>query len=90
MKCSCCGKRINNNSSACPYCGTWFGYNENIDRPAKKKSQNRTPEENRDIINRIKENPWIDLVMSSTKPIFILGFSWLIFFIILMILGLIL
>ena len=89
MKCFCCGKRINNGSASCPYCGTWYGYYKNIDHPKTEEHQNRTLNEKKDYINRIRENPWIDLVMSSTKPIFIFGFSWLLFFLVLMILGLI-
>ena len=79
MKCPNCKRRIKTEDKACPYCGTWIGYETMTPNAAP-------PEPKWDKIKKLKENPWIELIVEANKPIFILAASWIIFFLALMLL----
>ena len=79
MKCPNCRKIIKNEDKACPYCGTWVGHDNGTPR-------SDSVEKRESKIKKLKENPWIELVIESNKPIFVLAVSWLVFFLAMMLL----
>jgi len=84
MKCPNCRKKIKLEDKACPYCGTWIGQDSRTDSsklPVSEKERIR-------IIKKIKDNPYIGLIAEANKPVLILAVSWLAFFMLLMLLGL--
>lgn len=83
MKCPYCKRKIMEEDRACPYCGTWIGNEKSIPKATESKK-------NREIIKKLKENPWLGLIVEANKSIFVLAVSWLIFFLALMFLAYIL
>ena len=79
MKCPNCKRKIKTEDKACPYCGTWIGLENRI-----PKETQPGPKSNK--WKKLKENPWIGLIVESNKPLFILAASWLFFFLALMLL----